>query len=269
MRTVELLTLAYFAYVSILAIGRPLAAGRRLQALALAALSVLVVLTVARSAPPIVRDWLPALYILLGYWISGLFFVRPMARWETRLADLDRRALRTPAGRALGRATAPLESALELAYLSVHLLVPIGFLIAYLSPQAVDVDRYWTVVVAAELACYAMLPWIQTRPPREVDRDDPARAAGSLRQANLQVLRYGSIHANTVPSGHAAGAVATALAVSSVDLPLGVLLGAWALAIMVGSFAGRYHYVADAILGAAVGVASWLLTSLVWGARAG
>ena len=147
---------------------------------------------------------------------------------------------------------------LELAYLSVYVLVPAGFALLYFSGIPFDVDRFWTVVVAAELACYGMLPWIQTRPPRAIEAGAPA-AASVLRQANLLVLSRGSIQVNTFPSGHAAGSVATALAVADVLPAAGAVFGIWALAIVIGSVVGRYHYVADSVLGAAVAIVVWLI----------
>ena len=96
----------------------------------------------------------------------------------------------------------------------MYLLVPLGFGVAYWLTPALDVDRYWTIVVAAELACYAMLPWIQTRPPRALRLHtaiEDRRLA--IHRLNGLVLGLGSIQVNTFPSGHAAGAFATAFAV--------------------------------------------------------
>jgi hypothetical protein len=43
-----------------------------------------------------------------------------------------------------------------------------------------------------------------------------------------------------------------------------VVLLAWAIAVIIGSVVGRYHYAADSVLGASVGVAAWLIVLWMW-----
>ena len=102
-----------------------------------------------------------------------------------------------------------------------------------------------------------MLPLIQTRPPRHLEPAPPWRAR--LRILNLNILNNASIGMNTVPSGHAAEALAAALLV--LDTPPAVV--AWmffnAAAISAGAVFGRYHYAIDAIAGWIVAVGVWAL----------
>jgi membrane-associated phospholipid phosphatase len=65
---------------------------------------------------------------------------------------------------------------------------------------------------------------------------------------------------NTVPSGHAAGAFSVALALTP-GLPVagGVFL-VLAVAITVATVVGRYHYLADSVLGVLVALAVWGLS---------
>ncbi len=252
----------------LLTMRRGLAPHRRIQIQTLTAFAILVVVLTA-SGPhlpglAVIRDWMPALYILISYWLSGRFYTGPMISWETRLVEIDRRLL-TMWARSRVTWTPPpaLLALLELAYLSVYALVPAGFALLYFSRTVFDIDQFWTMVVVAELACYAMLPWVQTRPPRALETDTrglPTR----VRQANLAVLRYGSIQVNTFPSGHAAGAVATALAVATWRPKIGVIFLSWAIAVIAGSVVGRYHYAADSVLGAGIGVAAWLIVLWLW-----
>jgi membrane-associated phospholipid phosphatase len=72
------------------------------------------------------------------------------------------------------------------------------------------------------------------------------------------VLRLGSNEVNTLPSGHAAGAVAVALALGSLDLVLAVPFMLLAAAILVATVVGRYHFVVDTVAGTVVALASWL-----------
>jgi membrane-associated phospholipid phosphatase len=88
----------------------------------------------------------------------------------------------------------------------------------------------------------------------------PARAIdGPLRRFNQAIAARGSIHANTIPSGHAAGAFACALAIGEALPIAGALFAALAVSIAAASVLGRYHYAADAVLGFAVAIVAWLL----------
>jgi membrane-associated phospholipid phosphatase len=67
------------------------------------------------------------------------------------------------------------------------------------------------------------------------------------------------VQANTIPSGHVAGAVAAGLAVISVSATAGWVLLGLALMIAVSAVVGRYHYAVDCVLGALVAVAAAFL----------
>jgi membrane-associated phospholipid phosphatase len=73
-----------------------------------------------------------------------------------------------------------------------------------------------------------------------------------LRRINESVLDRASVQANTLPSGHVAGAVATALGVWPVSATAGAILLVVAAMIAVAAIAGRYHYVVDCVSGAVV-----------------
>jgi hypothetical protein len=93
-RAAEFVTLAYLGYLMLLTVNRRLAPQRRAQIQTLSAIAILVVLLLAWDSHipgvAIMRDWIPALYILGGYWLSGRFYTGPMLTWETRLAEIDR-----------------------------------------------------------------------------------------------------------------------------------------------------------------------------------
>jgi hypothetical protein len=255
---------AFLLYAAVLARIRPLPPSRRaiVSGVVIADTLLLWWLSQARTgAAFVIRDWMPAVQILIAYWISGAFVGPPMAGAEAWLTEWDRRLFdRAGVSRAIARAPRVVLEGLEAAYLSVYVVVPMGFAIVWFGAIDLDVRRYWNVVVASELICYAMLPWIRTRPPRTVG-DHPVIDSRRvmLRRLNLLVLHRGSIQANTVPSGHAAGAVATALMVMAYLPGPGLALMVLAFAIMAGSIVGRYHYLMDSVLGAAVAVVVWAL----------
>jgi hypothetical protein len=202
----------------------------------------------------------PSLTLLAAYRVSGAFFVRPSARLERALGAVDEWLLRRTGALAAYRAAGVAVHALvELFYLCVYLVVPLGAVVVVAAAREA-VPTYWTTVFLAELACYAALPWLQSRPPRAIETlGERPPPGGGLRRLNLLVLRHGSIQVNTVPSAHAAGAVAVALAVFAATPAAGVVFLVLAAGITIATVLGRYHYALDSILGVGVAVAVWRL----------
>lgn len=98
-------------------------------------------------------------------------------------------------------------------------------------------DRFWTVALVTDYVCFAVLPWIQTRPPRVLESGEPWRA--TFRSVNIRLLAAASIQVNTFPSGHAAEALAAALVLW--DAPLVVVLWMTMCALAVSAGAPRHH----------------------------
>ena len=148
----------------------------------------------------------------------------------------------------------------ETAYVLVYPVIPAAVVTLAIGGHLDAVPRFWATVLLAEFVSYGMLPWLQTRPPRAIES-----AAGGMhppsavRQFNAAILSRGSIQVNTVPSGHAAGAVATALAVADVMPVAGIVFALLAAAIVAATVLGRYHYLVDSLLGALVAVGAWLI----------
>jgi hypothetical protein len=177
------------------------------------------------------RIVIPSLALLAAYRVSGWLFVEPMPLLERALLDLDRRAL-VCSGVLSWYQSAPgiIRGFFELMYVLVYAVVPAGATVLALANRSDALDGYWVTVLVSELACFAMLPWLQTRPPRAIESRSAATLQESpLRRLNLAILSRGSIQVNTVPSGHAAGSFAL----------------------------GRYHYLADSVLGVLVAVGVW------------
>jgi len=250
-------SVAFFIYVIVLAPLVPrLVRRRRLLAAAGSAVGLLIA-TVAqiRAHSTVLHGWLlPLVLLLLGYWSSGLLFAGPMPRAERLLNELDRLLHVDEAAHATAR---PLAELLEAAYAGVYPLVPLGLVVHLLATPAPDPDRFWTVVLVTDFTCFAFLPWIQTRPPRAFRSADPW--ISHIRRLNLRLLGKTSIQVNTIPSGHAAEALAVVLLVAGAPWPV---VGAVAIAgvlVTLGSVLGRYHYSADALSGWMVAVGVWLL----------
>jgi hypothetical protein len=195
---------------------------------------------------------LPPAVLLIAYRASGFLWRGPMFGIEAGLASTDR-ALGIP---AMSRRTPRwIAEFLEFAYAGVYPLIPIALVLHLMFSPAPDADRFWTVVLVTDFICFGMLPLLQTRPPRNLEAEPPWRA--TLRRLNLNIVNNASIGMNTMPSGHAAEALAAALLV--MDAPPMVVAGMFffALSISAGAVFGRYHYAIDAAAGWVVAIGVW------------
>ena len=262
-----LVALGYFGYLAAIGIVR---GNVRARAASLAALvgvaAVEIALTRFEDAAwlfPVRAGW-PLLLLFVGYRVAGFHYERADVALERWLLDVDRRVAAWAA--RVGAATVTADArvrrrwarravaGLEAAYLGVYLVIPLGALVVALGESAAAVDRFWTVVLASGFACYGMLPWVQTRPPRLVAPSPEPAPRSRIRRLNLAILEGGSVGVNTLPSGHAATATATALAVAAHAPAAAAALAVAAVLIAIGTVTGRYHYVVDTVLGVLVGV---------------
>jgi hypothetical protein len=265
MRTPDLIAIVYFAYV-IAAAGlvHGLTVERRARVAGMAAGAILLVLLSTQILPAasVVRDWLPAIWLVMGYWLPGGLLHEPMPGVEAWLRASDRWILETPWAR---KPPAWLSAVLELAYFLVHVFVPAGFLVLALAGLDAS-EQFWTPVLLAGYACYGTLPWLQARPPRLIESADRRAGAGSeadaastmqVRGWNEWLLDLVSVKANTFPSGHVAVALAVALVVFDLLPAAGLIFVPAALLIAAATVVRRYHYTADAALGLVIAVVCW------------
>jgi len=257
-RSSEWLSFVYFGALTALAWMRPLPAVRRLQIAAIGLPMCGAILWLARSADTSVRDWAPAAIILVGYYLSGRFFVRPSPTLERWLAEWDRRLLGDPAPR-FARWPRPLLVCLEIVYMGCFLLVPAGFAALAATGRDALADRYWTLVAGAEFGAFAPLSFIQTRPPWAFERKaaPPRGVGGAVHRLASRAVRDFTINANTFPSGHVAGSLAVAFALLGPMPWVGAIFLFLAASISVACVVGRYHYVVDALAGGALAVVIW------------
>jgi membrane-associated phospholipid phosphatase len=182
---------------------------------------------------------------------------------EERFLRWDRQLYRAGLSGFVAAAPRALLELLELAYLLCFVFVPGGMLILVMSGAAAAADYFWTVVLASELGSFAMLPWVQTRPPRDLEPPDAINRRGLImRRVNQFTVHRTSIGFNTFPSGHVAGALATALVVSEALPRLQLPMMTGALLIAASTVIGRYHYAVDAVAGAALTALIWIVVHL-------
>ena len=269
MRNSELIHIVVFTFFVALAWIRKLPARRRAKVTGIGVAGLAANLVAAFLLPlllpplpdSVVRDWLPAALVLLVYWQAGEFFTQPDQRFQDALAALDAR-IAAPLLRWLSRGIGRwFAEYLELAYLLCYPMVPMSIGTLYILRLARYSDAFWTVVLISTYISYGALPFLQTLPPRMLV--EPWLAPLPLtpiRRFNLFLLRHASIHANTFPSAHVAASTAAALVLLSVTpWPAGLLFVAIATGITIGTFAGRYHFAADAIVGSALAVVVYLV----------
>ena len=226
--------------------------GRRGARRAFAGAACGLVLTFASSVVhvTVLNDWiLPPALLLIGYWSSGFLFVAPRPSQEAALRWLDDR-VNVPAVAA--RTPRALAEVFESAYAGVYILIPIALVIHLTFAPQPNPDKFWAIVLVTDFICFAVLPWIQTRPPRALETGDPW--SSSVRAFNLRMLGATSIQVNTFPSGHAAEGLAAALLVTVAPPAIVAAMFAAGLAVSAGAVLGRYHYLVDALAGWVVAV---------------
>lgn len=218
---------------------------RRSAALAGAGLAAaLLAGTVGELGGETLRAWWLLGFLPLAYWMPAPLVGRPHERLESWLLGVDS---------ALGLGPVVSAFPLELSYLLVYPFVPAG-LLAVLDAGGISADRFWLGVLLAVLPCYGLLPLVATRPPRALLVPSTAPAPGLFRHLNVRFLALFGNQWNTLPSGHAAGAVAVAGLVWAAGSPFAPATAVLAIGICVGTISGRYHYVVDTVLGVALGV---------------
>ena len=267
MRTAEWINVVYFPLLAALAWFRPLDVRRRLEiaGLGVAGLGLTLLGRFSDAVIPIdlsgaLRDWLPAPILLIAYWQAGRFYIAPWDWFQQRLQALDEStgsalAVFAPLARSYG-----VSRYLEIAYLFAYPLVPLALVVLYGTGWGSRADYFWTVVLPPSYFCYAMLAFVPTLPPRLLDgsgSDALGRKQG--RRLNLWVLDRLGIGANTFPSGHVASTIAASLVIVEF-LPAAGGVFLWvSTSIAVSVVIRRYHYVADAVLAAALAFGWWFL----------
>ncbi|MGH9256100.1 MAG: phosphatase PAP2 family protein [Vicinamibacterales bacterium] len=246
--TFESLTAAFLVALALASPATQASSRRRAQVALLCAAAAIGVVFASQAGPDL-RGWLGHGYLVAGYWIPALLapsrvHAGHFQSWLVRTDERCRRVLIGPPAWAT--------PVLELSYLLCYVLVPTAFVLVWANGTIADVDRFWTAVLLSGFVCYGTLPWLVSRPPRVLD--ELAIPRSRLRSANEFVLRRMSHGLNTFPSGHVAVSLAAALEVSDVWRAPGIALTVVAAMIAAGAVIGRYHYVVDVLLGAAIGI---------------
>jgi len=258
-RSSEWIALLYFLYLATVCWLRPLPAARRFVMTGISLVLVAVIWFVAHRTPEYARDWAPFLYVSVAYYLTGHLFVAPSLHLEAWLLKWDHRWFGDPTT-SFSRWPSWLIAYLDVIYTLCFVLLPGGFAALALTGHSSEANRYWTMVLAADLGAFAPLSVFQTRPPWAIEK--PAELAASrIHRLASYVVKNATTGVNTFPSGHVAVTIAVALGVFPSLPVLGVVLLLCAVSIAVACVVGRYHYAADVLAGAALGLGVCALTA--------
>jgi membrane-associated phospholipid phosphatase len=273
MRVAEWIEIVFFSTLVVAAWSRRLVRRQRFRVTAFATLAITAILatrftfhTVPTGFSSVLRDWIPAALLLVAYWQTGEFFSEPNQRVQSRLAAFDRSFFRVVHIQP-GRTSIGLIGALylELAYLMVYPLIPLGVAALYFAGRRHNSDYYWVVVLLATYTCFALTPFVPALPPRLLPGYGKFDiSSNSFRSLNAWVLRRGSIQAITFPSAHVASSTAAALVLLRLEPHVGLIFLWAALSIAVATVVGGYHYVADVLFALLLAVVVFFGTFWFW-----
>jgi membrane-associated phospholipid phosphatase len=268
LRRAEQALLVYFAYTTAMGLTFGVKSVNRLELAAINAAVWVGFLFVLTRVPAVAewRDVLPYPFSLLCYreagWLASAVVPHDL---ESRWIVWDRVVLDAWHGRAaiecLG---AVIPTVLEAAYLSVYIIGPLALGSLYFFQRREEADRLWTAFLMGLMLSYVQFPFWPSEPPRTVfpGQDSPGFVT-PLRTLNLFLVGNYGIHSSVFPSAHVSGAMSGALLLRR-QMPerrwVGNALLILAVLIAVATVYGRYHYVVDAVAGAAVGVVAYRLT---------
>jgi membrane-associated phospholipid phosphatase len=256
----EWIAFSYFLYLAVVSWLRPLPLPRRLTVTSVSVGLLLIIWIGAITFSPSIRNWAPFAYVAAGYYLPGWLFVRPAIGLEAWLLAWDRRLLGDPTTR-FSAWPAWLVGYFEISYTLCFLLLPAGFAALALTGRTALANHYWTMVLAADLAAFAPVSVVQTRPPWAIERA-PALADQSVHRFASFVVRTATIRVNTFPSGHVAVSFAIAAALMTAMPVAAAICFVVAVSISVACVVGRYHYVVDVFSGVALAVVVWMTVAV-------
>ena len=264
LRRSEWVLVAYFLYVAVLGLWRAAALPQRL-ALIVPVAFMLIARADAGSKHrgwSVVRDWIPAVLVLVAYWsIDGVAKAHDDWNLERALIGWDRALLDDWGLRAaIERFGAVMPAALEFVYLLLYAVLPLSIAGFYVHHERDRLDDFIFPFLVGTLTMYALLPHFPSEGPRVAFAGQDLPGVETVfRRLNLWILDQADIRSSVFPSGHVAVGCSSAFAMWRAvpqRLVLGWTLLALAVLVWLCTVYGRYHYAADGLAGAAVSAAA-------------
>lgn len=279
-RRSELFFSAYFLYLIVVVLFRPVAADVRTLVITanIAVIGWFCLFAWAHAGKGFtildhVRDWYPAPLILLAFREMGwIALPHSSTAFEDYWVGLDRTLLDGGFRAAIESLGPVLPNLLELSYLMVYAVPVVGLVILYKERARGRIDDYMSILLFGTLTAYAMYPWFPSEPPRTVFPYSDLPMMSMLRAFNLHIVGGYGIHTSVFPSGHSAAAFSSAFGLMRV-LPerpwwgRGMLI--LAVLIAFATVYGRYHFAIDTVAGLALALIGWALSTQFRGGRKG
>jgi membrane-associated phospholipid phosphatase len=229
---------------------------------------VAAISVVAITQPPLrrLRDLLPLalgpfLYVELRWLIPGMG--RPhhdalVLAWERSLFGGTPSSTWAPAMPWLA-----LSELLHLAYASYYAIVLVPPIVLYLRGKREAFAATMLALTIVYGACFTTYLLFPVDGPRYLV--GPANApAGPVRAFVLHLLEAGSSRGTAFPSSHVAAAVVASLCALTFQRRLGIVVAVLTAGLAVGTVYGGFHYAVDALVGAGLGIACWLVARRAW-----
>jgi hypothetical protein len=264
-RTGELISVAFYVALVVVSTFTPLPSERRIRIAGSGLAGVLFAwsLRFVDGTPGghVMRDLMPALLLLIGYWQSGQFFNGPDPRVQAAFRSIELRWFPSVQRLSSDLVRRPrLAAYLEASYLWCYALIPLGVTVLHTTGHAAMVDRFWMVLLVPTFVCHGCTVFAPSLPPWRADSGLASdRESSRIRSLSTWLLEHASITANTFPSGHVASSFGAALVISAVTPIAGAAFLWMAASIAVATTVLRYHYTLDAVLGAALALLAFVL----------
>lgn len=206
----------------------------------------------------IMRDWVPAVLVLVAYWsVDGSSSPQADRQLEHALIGWDRTLLNEwGLGAGIERLGAVVPTMLELAYLLLYAVLPVTIAAFYITHQRHRLEEFLFPFLLGTLMVYALLPHFPSEAPRFVFADENLPMVDTVfRRFNVWILNRCDIRASVFPSGHVGVGFSAAFAMW-LALPrhraVAWTLLALAVLVWINTIYGRYHYAADGLAALAV-----------------
>lgn len=231
-----------------------------------ALLAAISVVAITHPALRRLRDLLPLLlgpflYVELRWLIPGMG--RPhhdalVLAWERSLFGGTPSSAWAPAMPWLA-----LSELLHLAYASYYAIVLVPPMVLYARGRRSAFAATMLALTIVYGACFTTYLLFPVDGPRYLV--GPANApVGPVRAFVLHLLEAGSSRGTAFPSSHVAAAVVASLCALAFQRGVGVVATVLTIGLALGTVYGGFHYGVDALVGALLGVACWLVARRAW-----
>jgi membrane-associated phospholipid phosphatase len=232
--------IALLAAVSVVAITHP--ALRRLRDLLPLLLGPFLYVELRWLIPGMGRPHYDALVIA---WERSMFGGMPSSTWAPAMPWLA------------------LSELLHAAYASYYAIVLVPPIVLYLRGKRPAFAATMLALTIVYGACFTTYLFFPVDGPRYLV--GPADApVGPVRAFVLHLLEAGSSRGTAFPSSHVAAAVVASLCAVAFQRRIGIVAALLTVGLALGTVYGGFHYAVDALVGAVLGVACWLVSRRTW-----